>query len=262
MKHVVPNRATRIGWWLLLLLLLVAGCGANISAPRPAGPLPTPTVAAMFNPVAIATPAPIPTSAPVSFPPREVDPDKQFEEIVIYDEELRAGWSLEQSSGVRYDTAVSGRTYSGSFATSITPLQEAGEFFLTVERGAQEVYTRDQVIGVSFWLNGGPFPISNDSLVMAVVGSNDYTYWVENDPSIMLSGRVTQADAELFSPTRLYYLGVNRTVPANQWVEVINWLDDRIYDVDYKYITGMYIRSDRTFFNPFYIDRITLLVER
>lgn len=253
---------TRLGAWLLLAIVLLAGCSTAQLPSRTGDAQPTPTMAGVFERPALVTPVASPARPELPMPPRSADPDEQFEEIVIYDDDLRAGWSLEQSAGMRYNIAAPGVAHSGSLAAAITPIEPEGEFFLTVDQSSRELYRRDQVLGVSFWLSGGRGPINTDDLAMAVVGSNDYTYWVEDDPSVQFDGRVTEADPELFSPTRLYYLGINRAIPPSTWVEAINWLDRRIYDVDYTYITGIYIRNKSNFFDTFYIDRIVLLVQR
>jgi hypothetical protein len=73
---------------------------------------------------------------------------------------------------------------------------------------------------------------------VTVLGSNSYTYWVEDDIS------VKSIYEPVFSETRLYYLGVNRTIPPNTWVKVELWLDERIYDPDYRYVTGFYIKNE------------------
>ena len=55
---------------------------------------------------------------------------------------------------------------------------------------------------------------------------------------------------------------IKRAIPPNNWVEVVVWLDDRIYDPDYTNVTGMYIKNDQGFLDTFYIDDIKLLVQQ
>ena len=143
----------------------------------------------------------------------------------------------------------------------VTPTDDFGLFFLTVRKEALKIYPRDRILGISFWLNGGAGSIATSDLAVTVTGSNKYTYWVADDTSVKVDTPVT-ADTPLFSETRLYFLHINHSIPPNTWVEVILWLDDRIYDPDYDNITGVYIKNDKGFLHPYYIDDIQLLVQQ
>jgi hypothetical protein len=94
-----------------------------------------------------------------------------------------------------------------------------------------------------------------------VLGSNSYTYWLANDTSVPTDTTVT-VEAPLFSETRLYDLHINRAIPPGTWVQVVVWLDDLIYDPEYTYVTGMYIKNNKGFLNTFYIDQVNLLMKR
>ncbi len=143
----------------------------------------------------------------------------------------------------------------------MTPTDDFGQFFLTVSKDAKKIYPRDRILGISFWLNGGANSIATSDLAVAVTGSNRYAYWVEDDTSVKVDTPVT-AEAPLFPETRLYYLHINHSIPPNTWVEIILWLDDQVYDPDYKNITGIYIKNDKGFLQPYYIDDIQLLVQK
>jgi len=151
--------------------------------------------------------------------------------------------------------------HGGKKAIMVTPTADFGQFFLTVRKDALKIYPRDRILGVSFWLNGGANSIATSDLAVTVTGSNQYAYWVADDTSVKVDSPVTP-EAPLFSETRLYFLHINHTIPPNTWVEVILWLDDQIYDPDYANVTGMYIKNDKGFLNPYYIDDIQLLVQR
>lgn len=191
----------------------------------------------------------------------ETTEDENIAEIVVYDDALDPNWTAEQSSAVSYDLAATSYTYSSTTAIAITPDKEFGRFFLTVRPETTVAYRSDQVLGISFWLSGGDKLIENDDLAVTVIGSNDYTYWVANDTSIPIEGEITE-DLPLFSETRLYFLDVNHSIPAGTWVEIIVWLDELVYDPDYNYITGIYLKNDADFLQTFYIDRVSLLLER
>src|SRR6266496_12780 len=162
----------------------------------------------------------------------------------LYDDALNADWSAERSSKAKYDVASTAFIHSGKKAIMVTPTGDFGQFSLTVRKGAQKIYPRDRILGISFWLNGGENSIATSDLAVTVTGSNQYTYWVADDTSIKVDAPVT-ADTPLFPETRLYYLDINRTIPPNTWTEVILWLDDQVYDPEYTYITGMYIKNDK-----------------
>jgi hypothetical protein len=190
--------------------------------------------------------------------------DERIDQVVVYDEQLANHWSAEQSYWVDYDLAATDYAYTGTTAIAITPDRYASKFFLTVESPPEAAYDRDQIIGVSFWLSGGANMVENDDLVVTVVGSNDYTYWVPDDTSVssQFEGEELSDDLPLFSETRLYYLDINRSIPPGTWVEVIVWLDELIYDSPYNYITGIYLKNDEDFLQTYYIDQISFLLER
>jgi hypothetical protein len=193
--------------------------------------------------------------------PAATRPADQVEAIMLFDDSLNSDWSAERSDKARYDLASTAHTHSGTRAIEVTPTADFGRFFLTVGKDARNIYPRDRVLGVSFWLSGGNSTIGTSDLAVSVVGSNQYTYWVADDTSVKIDTPVTP-ESPLFSETRLYYLHINRSIPPNNWVEVIVWLDDLVHDPDYANITGMYIKNDTGFLSTFYIDDVKLLVPR
>jgi len=189
--------------------------------------------------------------------------DERIAEIIIYDDQLAANWTAEQRYWVDYDLAATDYVYTGSTAIAITPSQRASKFFLAVESPPEAAYSRNEIIGVSFWLSGGANLVENDDLVVTVVGSNDYTYWVPDDTSVSeLLENDPRDDLPLFSETRLYFLDINRPIPPDTWVEVIVWLDELIFDPPYNYVTGISLKNDEDFLQTYYIDRISFLLER
>jgi hypothetical protein len=205
---------------------------------------------------AIRTTAPPPTS--LLAPTRTAE---QIAAISLFDDALNADWSAEHSSNVKYEVAAKAFVHGGKNAIMVTPTDDFGQFFLTVRKGAQKIYPRDRILGISFWLNGGANSIATSDLAVTVTGSNQYTYWVADDTSVQVDTPVT-ADTPLFPETRLYYLHINRTIPPDTWAEVILWIDDQVYDPDYTYITGMYIKNDKEMLNTYYVDDVDILVQR
>jgi hypothetical protein len=251
---------------LLLGLVALAGCASAAGgAALTSTPQPAPTVAPIFSsaqPTMLPTPEPLRTERPIPTP----DPTERtagrtgIAELRVYDDRLAAGWSLERSSGVRY-RASSAYVHSGASALAAEPRGGTATLFFTVDEDAPATYERDRVLGVSFWINGGPEGIADDDFAVTVVGSNAHTHWVPNDTSVRLDGRNTSGESFLFSETRLYYLGINRDIPPETWVEVVLWLDEREFDPDYAYVTGFYVKNDVKYQAPFYIDRVSLLVQ-
>jgi len=204
-----------------------------------------------------ATPIPSPTPS-VPAPTRTAD---QVAAISLYDDALNTDWGAEQSSKAKYDLASTAFVHSGKSAIMVTPTGDFGQFFLTVRKGAQKIYPRDRILGISFWLNGGENSIATSDLAVTVTGSNQYTYWAADDTSVKVDTPITP-ETPLFPETRLYFLHINRTIPPNTWIEVVLWLDDQVYDPDYTYVTGMYIKNDKEVLSTYYVDDIRLLVQR
>jgi hypothetical protein len=265
MSQRIEGRRRWVAFSIVMCAVLLAACSQlGWSAPESSATHPSPTVAAIFSlpshsGLTPTTPA-LDTRYDARLPVRR-QIDAEYDEIVILDDTLLAGWSAEQSSGVRYDLQSRAYAYSGGTAVAISPLQAEGVFRFTVSPQAAHSYERERVIGVSVRLNGGPNMIEIDDLAMVVEGSNASTYWVKNDTSVAIEGRDMLPDEPLFSPTRLYFLGVNHTVAPNTWFEVVNWLDDRIYDPEYRYITAIDFINDGEFLGTYYIDRVVLLVQ-
>ncbi len=149
------------------------------------------------------------------------------------------------------------RTYfhSGTRSLSFGPWRDYGFLFLTVLSGAPVKYRRDQIQGVRFWISAGADVLDPEDLAVAVVGSNDYPYYIKGDHSVepLTVGQPT------FSETRLSYLGLNRAIPAGQWAEITIWLDDLQFDPDYTYITGIYLKNDAGVRSTFFIDELTFI---
>lgn len=238
---------------------------AEVPAPVVTPPdAPTQPAPAVLPSDTSGPPATAPTISPTFTPIPTIDERITF--ITLYDDQLHSDWTAEQSQGVQYDLATTSHIYSNQVAAAITPNEAYGKFFLTVREDAQAVYRRDRILGLSFWLSGGPYAIEPGDLAVTVVGSNAHPYWVAEDNSVQLAAGISDAqiteDSPLFSETRLYFLDINRTIPPNTWVEVVLWLDEREFDPDYTYVTGIYIKNDAALLETFYVDWLNLLLER
>lgn len=204
------------------------------------GGQPTPTAAPIPTPAVTATPAPTP------IPPRLITE-------TIFGDDLGEAWTLSNSRWMTY-SIQSERVHSGETALVFRPQEDFGSLFFTVRRGATAVFPYRQVMGVGFYLNAGDTELQLEDLALTLVGSNDYNYWVAGDDSV-------QSNRDpIFSETRLYFLGFNRSFPPNRWVYVELWLDDLVYDPPYEYVTGFYIKNDRGVFQKMYVDDVHLII--
>jgi hypothetical protein len=183
-----------------------------------------------------------------------------YREVVIYADELDENWSLAQSNGVQYrpwDTSHwfqkldgAGVLSSGATAIAVTPEQDYGRLILNVNDEATTQYRRDEVMGISFWLNSGDTLLEPSDLAVTIVGNDAQPFWTAP----------TDEDNASFSETRLYYLGVNRSIPPHTWVNIVVWLDKLLYDPSYTFVTGIVIKNDVAIRNTYYIDQISVLM--
>ncbi len=233
------------------------------------GNTPAPTIAPLFRMETLATPQPTPT-APILLPaasnPPAAVPTAQallYPETMIFDDELDANWTLEHSTDVnvnQWDTTHLMQKLhpqldisSGATTISVAPQADYGSLFFSVRPESTAVYTRTDILGVSFWLNSGSSTLGPSDLTVAVLGSNQQPTWSADDTSVFPD----QSGA--FSETRLYFLQVNQVIPPNTWVNIIVWLNELDYDPVYTYVTGFYIKNDVGFRNTYFIDRVTLI---
>jgi hypothetical protein len=276
-----------------LLLVLITGCDGG--SPAPSGEVTVPTISAYVGrgtltplaSVATSDPSQPPTDSPYfqrsGFAPpptrtRRPTPTPSTQKIrepngtviasastpqasrvisvTIYDEKLGPNWTLDFSRGMEIDPADTTHPHSGSKSIAVAPLQDYGTALLAVREGVTQTYAYSAVLGISFWLNSGADTLSTDALVVTVLGSNDYGYYLPNDKSVVTDAK------NFFSETRLYYLGINRSIPPNTWVPIMLWLDSLPYDPPYKNVTGIYIKNDANFRQTFYVDQVELLMAK
>ena len=236
----------------------------------------TPTVAALFlaPPSKAASPTAKDHEVPISLQSTPQNnrattavPQAQaavYPEVVIYDDQLNASWSVEQSAKSAINLAATDLNFqsldlqqehsSGATTIAVTPQADYGTLFFTVRPESGAVYQRQSVLGVSFWLNSGNTGIGPDDLAIAVVGSNAVPYWTPDDQSVFPDKKGA------FSETRLYFLKINRTIPPNTWLNLVVWLNDLQYDPVYQYVTGFYLKHDAGFRSTYYLDQVALLM--
>ncbi|NNJ11091.1 hypothetical protein EKD04_012175 [Chloroflexales bacterium ZM16-3] len=255
----------------LLCSLALVGCGQQQSGTSDqATPLAAPTVSSIFGVQPTMLPEPtrdsldpgvLPTTDPTVIAQATITAlgENQLKEVSVYAETLSADWSLQHSFQTNIDLRSRGYVHQGRYAIKAQPQYTTGILYFTLNSTAKDVFRRDRVQAVRFYLSGGPEPINNETLTVAVVGSNLYPYWVENDKSVKIDGRVTD-DQPVFSETRLSFLGIKTAIPRKTYAEVTVWLDSLLYDPLYTYVTGFYLKTDKASVPAFYVDRVSLLV--
>ncbi len=252
----------RTSGWLFCMLGWLAGLLVGCSATAAEVPV-VPTVASVFRvetteeiratPIAIATPALLlPTPTPL------------YRELYLYQDELAAGWSLAHSENLQFDPLDTAHWFevmdpqstldAGAVAIKITPVERSwGTLYFTLESSDGTGYLRDNVQGISFWLNSGNNYLSNDALVATIVGSNESTSWQADDTSAL-------TEVGYFPEIPLYDLAVNDTIPPHTWVKVILSMDRLLFGPEYRYVTGLYLKTKSFQSSPFYIDNVALLL--
>ncbi len=258
---------------LLVAVAAIAGC-----AQRPAAAIPTPrppaTIAPFFGDrtrplptLDIPSPAPRPTTntdvlssdASILQATAQRDSlDSVIDEVVFFDEGLDPSWTAEHSFDQRINLRSAAFASSGFTSLEAVPEVPFGGLMLTLTSRSRNLFPRADVLGVRFAVTGGSRALTPNNLIVKVLGSNRYPYFVENDSSVPRPPDLGP-DRLLFPEVALDALGLRRDLEPGEWAEVELWLDG--YDqVDYNYVTGLVIFNDELFLDPFYIDNVRLLV--
>lgn len=243
-----------VGW-------LVAGC-----ATTPPAPVALPTVMPIFQAEATATPTlPAPTAAALPVAPAPVVTPNDYREVFVYDEGLAPMWSVASTQNMVVNQLDTSHWFEvldsalgvdvGAVTLAVTPQKAWGELYFTLRPTATVSYARADVQGISFWINSGNGYLSNDALVVAIVGSNDHPYWLAEDASAL-------TEVGFFPEIPLYDLAINDAIPPHTWVKVILSMDKLLFGPDYRYVTGIYIKNKSFYENTFYLDRLALLVTK
>jgi hypothetical protein len=259
-----------------LAIALLAGCQLTEQAPVPApeAHLPVPTVSPYFvaHPASTRVPRPTrPLTATVSRAPSDdsradgtgdltarsagiaAGKTVTVREVPVFDDALGPGWTMVSGWGMTWASSTA-YVQRGSNALAVQPLQAFGSLLVVRTPDAAVSYQRPAVVGLSFWLHAGTGIIDLDDLAVTIWGSNANAYWAEDDRSVEFP------TGETFSETRLRFLGLNRSLPADTWVEIVVWLDELRYDPAYRYVTGFSIKNDPRYWESFYVDSIALLL--
>lgn len=262
----------------ILVLLGLVGCAASPTiSPAPGNPssnqgpagdtavlavAATPTLAHFFTQRDTSTPRPAATSRPTLrpsataaalTPTRTPLPEQAEADIVeetIYADQLNSRWEIVEGMGMEI-TPAEAEMARGQMALEVKPLQGFGKLVFAVKEDSSP-YLRSNVLGFSFWLYSSDY-IDVEDLAVSIQGSDLLSYWDANDQFLAVNGE------PLFSETRLYFLGLNRSIPPDTWTQIEIWLDDLLYDPDYEYVTGLYIKNDTGYLNTFFVDDVQVI---
>jgi hypothetical protein len=253
----------------LLLTISLAGCGEQPIKP----PQATPTISSMFGSQPTIKPRPtiedtgsssLPASAANAAAIAQATVTALGEDnlvtVPVYDDALSNGWSIANSFQTAIDLKNQEYIDQGRFSIKAQPQFATSVVYFTLDKTVTRYFLRNKVQALRFYISGGGEPLDKNALTVAIIGSNAHPYWVENDTSVKIDGRVTD-NQPLFSETRLFFLGVNKAIPPKTYVKVTVWLNDLIYDPLYTYVTGFYFKTDKASAPTFYIDDISFLVQ-
>jgi hypothetical protein len=214
-----------------------------------------PTVASLFSTQKLPTPRPSPLPLPTLAPyrPAVMQPEDSIF-FTIFKDELSSDWEVSENPESIVNLSNERPVFEGKKSIAFTPEADYTTLFFAVKENAKTVFRAENVTGVSFWLTGGDDLIALDEMAVSIIGSNDYNYWNSDDSSVEFPL------GETFSETRLYYLGLNRSIPPGTWAEVYLPLDSLIYDPVYNYVVGFYLKNDEGFRNTVYLDNVRLIL--
>jgi hypothetical protein len=177
----------------------------------------------------------------------------------LFDDALAQGWRLSSSDDVRVDPRSTEAAIEGDRSIAVTTRRSYGEVLFTVQEASPISYLRRDIIGFRFQLYSGEDTIGFGELIVSVLGSNEFRYYVQGDESVAYTGRVTE-ETPTFPETRLYFLDINDAIPPGTWVEIYYDIDAQ-NSPDYTYITALRIRNDEVYRGTFYIDNVEILYD-
>ena len=173
------------------------------------------------------------------------------ETTILYGDMLNPGWTLE-TDRVTYEQTTE-FVHSGDSALKVEPQDGFSAFLVVTPQDIEEPYLREDVVGYRFYLSGGENGINVNDLGLAVQGSKINYYWAPFDDSAL-----TEA-VPAFSESRLFNFGIDDDIRPGEWVLVEVFLDDLVFDPNYDFFTGFYIKNDPLYIEPYYIDTLQLI---
>lgn len=222
---------------------LLQGNAPITTLDSPVSLLGPPTIASIFRMPPSATPSPIATPTIIqefTETPLPQAPQTQFFTLAVYEDNLNPNWEVQPNTAIKFDPKSSIQVHGGHAAISFSP-HEVGEatLFFTVSDRSAEMYRRDQVAKLSFWLYSSKAPLHLDQFFITIVGSNSQPYWNAKDQSVKVGDYLS-----VFPEVSLDELGFNHAVPADTWVMVeIDVNETLLLEPEYQYVTGISFKS-------------------
>lgn len=221
----------------------------------PVALLSAPTIASVFrtNSNPSATPSPAATATVLPESTATELPVPQLFTVKVYEDSLNPNWEAQQDTKMKFDLKYSSEVYLGKAAISFTPRKGSNAtLFITVSEQTKEVYKRDQVAKLSFWLYSPKVPLYLDQLFITLTGSNRLPYWNAEDQKVANY-------LSVFPQIRLDELGFDRAIPADTWVMVKMDLDKTLaLAPEYQYLTGISFKNATDPVHTLLIDDISL----
>ncbi|MFK7804091.1 MAG: hypothetical protein AB8G95_20830 [Anaerolineae bacterium] len=232
-----------IGTFFLLALLITACEEDNLNSGIP-------TIAPEYlDPTPMATFTRLPTLTPITNP--TATRELPLKTIVIFDDGFKNGWEMVPEDV--FAEFTNELVYDGENSIKVSPRLDGSSIYIVVGPDSRVPIRREDIINISFYLNGASAPISFDEMTITAQGSNVSTSWNKNDRSA-----ITSSDA-VFQRTQLAFLGVS-SIPADTWGRVEFSVQDQLFDPLYENLTGFYLSSYSNDLAPFYVDRIEILL--
>ncbi len=172
--------------------------------------------------------------------------------VPIFMGQLSPEWQVFTPRGMDYKIGSNTVMHDKHPSIEVQPSMPQSKLYVTLNAAAQAAYPRSDVVAVDFWLYSGDKSLSLFDLAVTAIGSNDYSYYIPSD----FSGESEKP----YEETYLVYLGFNRDIPPQTWVEVTIWLDQMQYDPHYQYVTGFYIKNRFNFLRSFAIADASLIM--
>lgn len=244
------SKRTLIQFLTIIVIIFSIGLLTSCEDESDFGVGVVPTIAPEFD---LPTPRPTFTRLPTLTPPTNPTATRELplRSIVIFDDGFKNGWGYEADNLLV--EVVDENRYDGDLSLKLTPRLANSRFYIVATSELNEPVLREDILVVSFYLNGGPSPIAFDDITVTAQGSNTNIFWSEGDRSAL-----TTAGAS-FSETQLAFLGIN-VIPENTWARVELSPLDQEFDPVYRNFTGFYLTNSVSLITPYYVDRIEILM--
>ncbi|MEM7799399.1 MAG: hypothetical protein AAF633_09430 [Chloroflexota bacterium] len=241
----------------IFFILIPIGCGSSPSIEETNANLGlvtgvAPTVNSIFAPpTRIPTNTPLPTATPV--PSLTPTPPIDVETIVIFDDAFDPRWTFEAEGA--FVEIVDEASYTGDRLLKISPREPFSDTYIITRPNNTQPFEREKIIRISFFINSPTLELDPRDLSIRSQGSNDLTYWDEDDRSAILTQDL------VFLDSQLTFFDIS-SIPQDTWLPIEFSPEDLEFDPNYANYTGFIFTSNEPELAPIYIDRIEIEIER